>query len=165
MVDGGKHLPGAKILRGLAHDIRTAELPDARMWILYPIVLTAIAILLIINAVNSESHTTTTTTQPLARTTTTTTVPATTKVSTTEKLPTEQGTTLYVPIAAVQSIKAVAGISLTTQASSIVIVSHTAKPPSFTCAVTFISSSGATFQKLVTATESNTRGAWTASDA
>ena len=54
MVDSGKRLPGAKILRGLVHDVRTAELPDQRLWILYPLVLVAVVALIIFNAVNSE---------------------------------------------------------------------------------------------------------------
>lgn len=126
--------------------------------------LVAVVALIIFNAVNSSSPVATTTTQPSTQTTIATTIPKTGKTPMTEKLLTEQGTMLYVPIAAVKSIDAAAGVSSVTQASSIIIVSHTVSPPSFTCEVTLISSAGSTLQKLIATVES-AHGVWTASDA
>lgn len=157
--DGGR-LPGGQIVRRLASDVRSAELPDARLWILYPLVGAVVAALVIFHAASGSHHpgsATNGSTPPASTTTPATQQPN--KQTNSVDLSTEQGGTLAVPRAAFDAV--LTGLGTTASANSnVVIVTHSTPLRSFTCVVTLITSNGQSVQRVVGVLE-HAGGSWT----
>jgi FtsZ-interacting cell division protein ZipA len=137
--------------------IRTSELPDARMVILFPIVAVAIAILLII-ALFTSNHSP----APAAsQSPTTTSQVRTTKPDqpTASTLPSMSGRNVVVPAKAVSAVQRAATDRLSTSPTSMTVVNMTTQ--SVTCSVTAVDSQGQSHQTLVTVVDH--AGTWEAS--
>ena len=168
MVKSTGRLPGSRAFGRLLSDVRGAELPDARLWVLYPIGGIAVAAVIVFHLVHGAHHASPTAAGvPPAAHASTTTAPAgqaPPAARSTLQLPTEQGTTLEVPRAAATAIYAAAGLTVGAPSSDVVVVSHLPSGRGITCAVTRVNADGQTVQRLVTVIEGS-NGSWTASNA
>ena len=160
MANASQELPGSSRFRRFAGEVRNAELPDHRLWLLYPIVGVALVALVIFHSV-AGTHATSPHHPAASRTSAVSRHP---HLSSYVALPTEQGATLSVHRAALNAIDSAVGASPGSTAIEAVVVTHAVDGRSLTCVVTATNAQGQATQRFITVVE-DAQGRWASTGA
>ena len=144
--------------RQFGQDLRNAELPNPKLVVLYPLVAAGFVALLIFHAVSGSPHSPH---SPTSNSPAPTSPNRTTPPSPDVAVPTEQGSTLEVPRAALNAIDLASGLPTGT-VTGLLVVDHPASGRSITCVVTTANASGQATQRFFTVTE-RSGGVWSQS--